>query len=196
MSQPGTQRGRGKLAFFSARETHIGGQSTRAKFALSVPLEAHHWCSSTRSQRAWESCRHSPHVWLSWVKSRAGKEPWVTIVHGKVMRDISEEASFEKCLCETVRRSLGRVSLVKTISSTKFLGLVSNTPLKIPTQEVSVQFYERLKNFCLWSRLGALKRRKGRGFHNPAMLYCSLYLTCFMMTGIWDFQCSVVLDVF
>lgn len=42
-------------------------------------------------------------------------------LHGKVTKDISEKTPFENYLCETVRRSLGRVSLVKIISRAKFL---------------------------------------------------------------------------
>lgn len=34
---------------------------------------AHHWCSSTRSQRAWESYRQKPCVSMSWIKVRIGK---------------------------------------------------------------------------------------------------------------------------
>lgn len=37
-------------------------------------------------------------------------------LHGKVLKDISEKTPFENHLCETVRISLGRVSLAKIIS--------------------------------------------------------------------------------
>lgn len=54
------------------------GRSLRIIFPISFSsfrfsILAHHWCSSTRSQRAWESYRQKPCVSMSWIKVRTGE---------------------------------------------------------------------------------------------------------------------------